>query len=101
MSGSAGTMVVAGGSGVVGRHLLFLARSEGFTIRMLTRGDGHDAPTGVHTVRWEPAAAAAGQERALADLRGCLDGADLLANRPGASVADCRPTAAPTRPGIG
>ena len=90
MSGSTGTMVVAGGSGVVGRHLLSLARSEGFTIRMLTRGDGHDAPTGAHTVRWEPAAAAAGQARALADIRDCLEGADLLVNLAGTSLADGR-----------
>lgn len=75
------TLAIAGASGVVGRHLLALARREGLAVRVLTRGAPEPSAT-----RWDPSRAAAGDAAALAPVTAALEGADLVVNLAGASL---------------
>lgn len=80
--------MIAGATGVVGRHLIARARAEGFDVRVLSRG----APSlaGVEVRRWDPARAAAGDAAAVADLAAALEGAAAVVNLAGASLAGGR-----------
>lgn len=82
-------MVVAGASGVVGRHLATLA-TDRYDVVVLTRRVDGPFPPGVTVVAWRPDAARSGDEEALSRLTSVLDGASALVNLAGASVAEGR-----------
>lgn len=77
-------IVIAGGTGVVGRHLCRVARREGHQLLLLSRRPGPEVAV------WDPGAAARGDERALDALAQALLGADLLVNLAGSSLAEGR-----------
>jgi hypothetical protein len=82
-------VVIAGGSGFLGRPLAehFLAR--GHDVATLTRGAAGPAPAGAgRSVTWAPDGHAAGAWVAA------IDGADVVINMAGAGIADKRWTAA-------
>lgn len=92
-------IVIAGGTGFLGRPLAEMYAEEGHDVRVLTRSlpDGesrHDPGTGkpgVTRVGWVPGAAASAR---TADRWGaCLDDADAVINLAGESIADKRWTA--------
>jgi uncharacterized protein (TIGR01777 family) len=79
-------MVVAGASGVVGRHLVAAAQAAGWTLRALSLS-GRAQP-GVSVTRWTPGAAAQGD--GLEQVSQALEGAEVLVNLAGASLAEGR-----------
>lgn len=85
---SNGTLVIAGATGVVGRHLAARAQAEGRAVRVLSRG-GRSLP-GAEVRRWDPAAGARGDEVAVNELAAALDGAAAVVNLAGASIAEGR-----------
>ena len=78
--------VISGGSGTVGQHVVAALREAGTPVRVLSRSARPDAP-GVRTLRWDPQRAAAGDAAALGELRQALEGADVVLNLAGESVA--------------
>lgn len=90
------SIVIAGASGVVGRHLVARARADGFEVRTLTRA-ANGAPRDPSASPWDPAAAAAGEPAALDALARALEGVDVLVNLAGATLADGRLTTAHKR----
>jgi len=83
-------LVVAGGTGLVGRHLIVQARDR-YTIRVLSRSSRSQDPA-VQVVSWDPQAAARGAADALAALRQALEGASAVVNLAGASIGEGRLT---------
>ena len=84
------TMLIAGATGVVGSHLIAAATGR-YRIRILTRGRGSHTPAGVdEVVVWDPREAARGHERSLEDITRALDGAAVVVNLAGASLAEGR-----------
>jgi uncharacterized protein (TIGR01777 family) len=88
--GNLTTMVIAGASGVVGKHLVTEARRRGFTLRLLTRGKARDEGAAVRAFPWDPARAAAGDPGAVDLVARALDGADVVTNLAGASLGEGR-----------
>lgn len=84
-----GRLVVAGATGVVGRHLLRAARAEGLPVVVLSRG-ASAAVEGADVRRWDPARAASGDEAAVLEVARALDGAAGVVNLAGASLAEGR-----------
>lgn len=82
-------LVIAGASGVVGRHLIEEARREGWAVRALTRGKA-GAPPGCEARSWDPAAAARGEDAALAAIAAALEGTRAVVNLAGASLGEGR-----------
>lgn len=80
-------VAIAGATGVVGRHLVAAARSEGLAVRVLSRGQG---PPGEPVSAWDPVRAAAGDDAALAQVAAALEGAAAVVNLAGASLAEGR-----------
>lgn len=80
--------MIAGATGVVGRHLAARAQAEGRGVRVLSRG-GKALP-GAEVRRWDPAAAARGDEVAVNELAAALEGAAAVVNLAGASLAEGR-----------
>ncbi len=80
------SVVIAGASGVVGRHLVARARAEGIAVRTLAYGAGRSGD-GVEAHPWRPDAAASGDEAELSAVGAALEGADALVNLAGASLA--------------
>lgn len=78
-------LVIAGASGVVGRHLVAAARAAGRRVRLLSR-----SPAGPDARRWDPGRAAAGDEAAVAAVASALEGAAVVVNLAGASLAEGR-----------
>lgn len=76
-------LVVTGASGPVGRHLLAAAQSR-YHLRVLTHRPGAHFGTGVETTVWNPAQAAAGNERERDRIARVLNGATALVNLAGA-----------------
>lgn len=72
-------VILAGGSGFLGRGLAAMLRERGYDVLVLTRG-----AAGPATVPWDG--------RTLGDWASCLDGAAAVVNLVGRSV-DCRKTA--------
>lgn len=84
------TMVIAGATGVVGRHLVTAARDR-YRIRVLSRARGNPVPGGVdETVAWDPREAARGHERSLEAITQALESAAVVVNLAGASLAEGR-----------
>lgn len=79
-------IVIAGASGVVGRHLVAAAR-ERFDVTVLTRQVTGSEPSGASLVSWQPDAARKGDEEALSRLTSTLEGATALVNLAGSSIA--------------
>mgnify|MGYP001458962729 CR=1 FL=1 len=75
------TMVVAGSSGVVGRHLISRAKETGWTVRVLSRSNEEET-------LWNPEKIIEGDHEELENVRDALEGSDLLVNLAGASLAD-------------
>ncbi len=82
-------MVIAGASGLIGRRLVAATKTH-WNVTVLTRTVDGSEPAGVTAVAWNPCAARDGDEAALDTLAGVLDGADVLVNLAGASIADGR-----------
>lgn len=82
-------LIIAGASGVVGRHLAALA-SERYDVTVLTRRTDGPFPRDVTPVAWRPDAVRAGDQEALSRLTSVLDGAAALVNLAGASISDGR-----------
>lgn len=72
-------IVLAGGSGFIGRHLARLLTGGGHRVTVLTRGRGAGAP-GTKPVVWDG--------RSGGDWTKALDGCDAVVNLAGAGVAD-------------
>ena len=83
------TLVIAGASGVVGKHLVDQARKR-YDIRILTRSRDKQDTAGLTYVTWNPTAAKEDDETALIQLGEALKGAAALINLAGASIADGR-----------
>ncbi len=79
-------IVIAGASGVVGRHLVAAAR-ERFDVTVLTRQVSGSEPPGATPATWQPDAARRGHEEALSRLTSTLEGATALVNLAGSSLA--------------
>lgn len=80
-SGSKMRSVIAGGSGMVGRHLTRSLLADGWSVDILTRDPGRTAqrlPEGARAVAWAPE-----RPERLADV---LDGADAVINLAGVSI---------------
>ncbi len=75
------TMVVAGASGVVGRHLVSEAEKSGWNIRILSRSSES-------ATQWNPEKIIDEGEESLLPVQQVLEGTDLLVNLAGASLAD-------------
>jgi uncharacterized protein (TIGR01777 family) len=76
------TIVIAGGSGFLGRKLAHLLEGAGHVVRVLTR-----RPTAASDIHWNP-------EGSPGSLPQDLQGADVVVNLAGEGVADRRWTAA-------
>lgn len=75
-------MVIAGGTGFLGRSLVEVFQKKNWNITILTRGVSQ-TKHGVHFVHWDAAS--------VGEWSNCLNGADVLINLNGKSV-DCRYT---------
>ncbi len=94
----AGPLVVAGATGVVGRHLVAHARRAGLAVRALSRGrTAPGLPADVAVFPWDPAAIARGDAAAAAAAAPALDGARVVVNLAGASLGEGRLDAAHKR----
>ncbi|UCH27718.1 MAG: TIGR01777 family oxidoreductase [Trueperaceae bacterium] len=82
-------MILAGGSGFIGRHLIAAALPHYHVILLTRRIDGGE-PTGVRPLTWQPRAAREKDEAALEQLAQALDGAHAVINLAGASIAKGR-----------
>lgn len=81
------TLVIAGASGVIGRHIRSLAHSLGWSVRALTvsaTGDEKDPST--QWVTWNPHNATNNDEESVAVVADTLNGADALINLAGSSM---------------
>jgi len=78
-----GRVVVAGGTGFIGGHLLPALRAAGHDVVVLSRDDHPDTDQ-VRYVRWNPATPDAG------DWQQALSGADAVINLCGASIGEGR-----------
>lgn len=84
-------MVIAGASGVVGRHLVERASAEGYRVRVLVRENSRRIfGDRVGYAAWDPAKAGAAYPSYVERLRVALEGADVLVNLAGASLAEGR-----------
>lgn len=82
-------MVIAGASGVVGRHLIRAARPS-WRVTILTRRIDGSEPESVTPVAWNPSAARVGDEEHLKELGRLMDDADAVVNLAGASIDEGR-----------
>ena len=77
-------VIIAGGTGYVGRHLSAAVLSEGHAVTVLTRGVSREAANArPEFLHWEPASADRGWVAAL-------DGADAVVNLAGANIGKGR-----------
>lgn len=83
------SIVIAGASGVVGRHLLAHVR-DGYTVTVLTRHAEGSFPPWVTPLSWRPDAARAGNEEELSRLTSALEGAAALVNLAGSPLDEGR-----------
>lgn len=75
------TILLAGGTGFIGRRLVLLLQRKGYTVRLLTR-----TPRGASQFGWDPVAGAIDEK--------AVQGADVVINLTGAGIADRRWTTA-------
>jgi uncharacterized protein len=86
---AAPAIVIAGASGVIGRHLSAAFRDD-YRVTVLTRRVEGVHPDWVTPLAWRPDAARAGDEEALSRLTSALEGAAALVNLAGTSIDDGR-----------
>ena len=79
-------LVIAGASGVVGRHLVAKAKTT-YDVTVLTRKVDGSEPAEAAAVAWNPRAAKEKDKASLSALAEVLGGADALVNLAGASIA--------------
>ncbi|MGL4609661.1 MAG: TIGR01777 family oxidoreductase [Trueperaceae bacterium] len=79
-------LVIAGSSGVVGQHLINLAKAR-YDIRVLTRRINPDGRADVQQVSWNPKAAGENNEQSLQSIGNALSGAHAILNLSGSSIA--------------
>ena len=89
-------LVIAGASGVVGRHLIEAAKDR-YDITILTRKVDDSDPPNTTPVAWNPSAAKEGDEAGLDAVAQVLNGAAALVNLAGASIDGGRLDAAHRR----
>lgn len=82
-------LIIAGASGVVGRHLVSAAKDR-YDITVLTRKVEGDEPAGTTAVPWNPRAAREDDETELTRLAGMLSGANAVINLAGYSISGGR-----------
>ena len=82
--------VIAGASGVIGRHLRHILHDRGGRTTLLSYGGVSDARGGEQVVRWNPREILDGKEGALKPVRDALESADVVVNLAGSSLADGR-----------
>lgn len=82
--------VIAGASGVVGRHLRHALAESGHDVTVISRTGLGTTGHNERMVRWNPMEILEGKDGALKPLRDVLDGADVLVNLAGSSLADGR-----------
>jgi uncharacterized protein (TIGR01777 family) len=80
-------IVVAGGSGYLGRALTTRLLTDGHRVTVLSRGGGPAIVTGATIATWRP-------DGASGEWARVLDGADAVVNLTGAGIADARWTTA-------
>lgn len=87
-------LVVTGGTGLIGRHLVDTSRRRGWETTVLTRAASSELRDGVRKVQWDPDACAledAGNHaEALEGLKAALEGVDAIVNLAGASLSEGR-----------
>ncbi len=79
-------MVIAGASGLIGRRLVTATRAK-WDVTVLTRTVDGSEPTGATAIAWNPRALCDGDETGLDAVARALDGADVLVNLAGSSIA--------------
>ncbi len=85
------TVVIAGGSGVVGRHIMRSALNRGWRVRVLTRSVSNKVEQDkVKYYEWDPAAAAGGEPEAISEIAAAVHKTDFLINLAGASIGTGR-----------
>jgi uncharacterized protein len=83
-------VIVAGGSGFIGRHLIPVLLAHGHTVTVLTRAQMPNKRTSeglLRYVHWNPGDSEHGVERAVASV---LSGADAIINLAGANIGSRR-----------
>jgi uncharacterized protein (TIGR01777 family) len=83
------TLVLAGGSGLIGRHLITAALPR-YQVVLLTRRIDGSEPAGVQALAWQPRAAREGDEASVERLAQALSGTQAVVNLAGASIAKGR-----------
>src|SRR5437764_652561 len=87
-------VIVAGGSGFIGRHLIPVLLAHSHTVTVLTRAQTPSKRTSeglLRYVHWNPCAPENGAEHATASV---LSGADAIINLAGANIGSRRWTRA-------
>lgn len=79
-------LVIAGASGVIGRHLINAATSR-YDVRVLTRHINLEGRNDVQQVSWNPQAAKEQNQQALQSTGNALSGAHAIINLSGSSIA--------------
>ncbi len=82
--------VIAGASGVVGRHLRQALAALGHDVTIFSRSGLRSTEQNERVVRWNPQENAEGKNGGLKPLRDALEGTDVLVNLAGSSLADGR-----------
>jgi len=82
--------VIAGASGVVGRHLVDALAKAGHEVTVFSHSGSRGKRRGHQVIPWKPMEILEGREGALRPIRDALEGADVLVNLAGASLADGR-----------
>lgn len=82
-------IVIAGASGVVGRHLVAEALTR-YDVKVLTRKLDASEPKGSEAIVWNPQAAKQNDEAELERLAAVLSGARAVVNLAGASIGEGR-----------
>jgi uncharacterized protein (TIGR01777 family) len=74
------SILISGGSGLVGSHLIPLLLSKGYNVSCLSRGVNHDS--GVNVYKWDP-------ERRIIDYN-AIEGIDYIIHLAGANIGEKR-----------
>ncbi len=83
------SIVIAGASGVIGRHLVS-GLGGAYRVTVLTRHVEGSHPAGVARLAWHPDAARAGRQEDLSRLTSALEGAAALVNLAGSPLDEGR-----------
>jgi len=84
------TLTIAGGSGVIGRHLISAAKKKGWKVNLLTRTARETVKDNVTYFTWNPSVAAENDRFEVENIRLAVDGSDYLINLAGRSIVESR-----------